>query len=453
MVYAINTSNTGYSHNFNNQNAISRPQMRSSYYETHYPLYQCDWTGIRGSHTSRIALSSYREDTTNRLQVVYSFPETNLPYESDPNVPIDRSKIEGLDMHKIAEISVNFPVTKLQWDPSMSLGTSQTERLATASECLRIYELSGRPEGGNGPFRLVERVALSNSKTKNLNQLPPLTSFDWCVADPKQIITCSIDTTCTLWDLSKGVARTQLIAHDSEVFDVKFLYGDKNVFSSCSSDGSIRVFDLRSLEHSTIIYEPQIKSSASSVAPSPIAYNPSQSSSTSPGLKPTPLLRLATSNYNANHIAAVEAHGSRVIVLDLRYPGIPIRILSHHQAPINSIEWHPTKNWLLTGSDDCQAFVYDLSNLDIPRSSSKSDQSPAQDGKSMETNSTGGTSSASTHRSSRRSKTADLFDNSLTELPAYAYSEDSEINNVTWDVDGQWAGVVSGKGFQAIKIE
>ncbi len=54
--------------------------------------------------------------------------------------------------------------------------------------------------------------------------------------------------------MTKQTARTQLIAHDREVFDLAFARG-KDVFASVGADGSVRMFDLRSLEHSTIIYE------------------------------------------------------------------------------------------------------------------------------------------------------------------------------------------------------
>ena len=72
-------------------------------------------------------------------------------------------------------------------------------------------------------------------------------------------------------------AKTQLIAHDKEVYDIAFARG-KDIFASVGADGSVRLFDLRSvsffyhatesatesdasprsrrsLEHSTIIYE------------------------------------------------------------------------------------------------------------------------------------------------------------------------------------------------------
>jgi len=82
----------------------------------------------------------------------------------------------------------------------------------------------------------------------------PLTSFDWNETDPSMIGTSSIDTTCTVWDVETGQAKTQLIAHDKEVYDIAFA-PSTDVFASAGADGSVRMFDLRSLEHSTIIYE------------------------------------------------------------------------------------------------------------------------------------------------------------------------------------------------------
>ena len=52
-----------------------------------------------------------------------------------------------------------------------------------------------------------------------------------------------------------GTVRTQLIAHDKEVFDISFSRGSSQIFASVGADGSLRLFDLRRLEHSTIMYE------------------------------------------------------------------------------------------------------------------------------------------------------------------------------------------------------
>ena len=72
----------------------------------------------------------------------------------------------------------------------------------------------------------------------------PLTNFDWNEIDLNMIGTSSIDTTCTIWQLETGQAigstrptmdaalRTQLIAHDKEVYDICFNKGHKDVFGS-----------------------------------------------------------------------------------------------------------------------------------------------------------------------------------------------------------------------------
>ena len=86
----------------------------------------------------------------------------------------------------------------------------------------------------------------------------PLTSFDWNEVDPNLLGTSSIDTTCTVWGLETGQVlgrvnmvsghvKTQLIAHDKEVYDIAFSKagGGRDMFASVGADGSVRMFDLR----------------------------------------------------------------------------------------------------------------------------------------------------------------------------------------------------------------
>ena len=73
----------------------------------------------------------------------------------------------------------------------------------------------------------------------------PLTSFDWNEVDPTLAVTSSIDTTCTVWNVETRQAKTQLIAHDKEVYDVAFATNSTDVFASVGADGSVRMFDLR----------------------------------------------------------------------------------------------------------------------------------------------------------------------------------------------------------------
>ena len=172
-----------------------------------------------------------------------------------------------LEYTKTAEATHSYPVTRILWEPPSSQKQT-TDLLATSGDHLRLWSLPAaqtmqsnsitRPVSQSiQPAKLSPLALLSNSKSPE--HTAPITSLDWNTISPSLIITSSIDTTCTIWDIPTLTAKTQLIAHDKEVFDVRFCANTVDVFVSCGADGSVRMFDLRSLEHSTIIYEPTEK--------------------------------------------------------------------------------------------------------------------------------------------------------------------------------------------------
>lgn len=180
----------------------------------------------------------------------------------------------SLDFTKVAEATHSYPVTRLLWEPPSSQKQS-TDLLATSGDHLRLWSLPSETSANPGnnitrsardttSTKLTPLALLSNSKTPD--HTAPLTSLDWNTVSPSLIITSSIDTTCTIWDIPSLTAKTQLIAHDKEVYDVRFCAKSVDVFVSCGQDGSVRMFDLRSLEHSTIIYEPTGKEERGSSA-------------------------------------------------------------------------------------------------------------------------------------------------------------------------------------------
>lgn len=98
----------------------------------------------------------------------------------------------------------------------------------------------------------------------------------------------------------------------------------------------MRVFDLRSLEHSTIIYEP---------------------------VNPPPLLRISTNSRDPNMLATFSIDSNVVHVLDIRSPGTPVVELDAHMGSVNAVEWAPQqRNILATSSDDCQVLVWDITS-------------------------------------------------------------------------------------------
>ena len=253
--------------------ALSTPS--NSNYQAPWALYAFDWckwsvTQPSGSGAGKVAVGSYLEDGHNFIQILDTQIVPQAP--SDPSSPGATS--HGIEFIKMAEATHSYPVTRILWEPPSSQKMS-TDLLATSGDHLRLWSLPAnavspvisssitRPTNSRdpAPYKLTPLALLSNSKSPE--HTAPLTSLDWNTLSPSLIITSSIDTTCTIWDIPTLTAKTQLIAHDKEVFDVRFCANSVDVFVSCGADGSVRMFDLRSLEHSTIIYEPTDKSDPS----------------------------------------------------------------------------------------------------------------------------------------------------------------------------------------------
>lgn len=292
----------------------------------------------------RLAIGSYVEQYTNTVQIIKK--RCDLPIRptavgsSDPHLAVHHHPHNQIPHHggsafdpcsnqlyKSSEFDHPYPCTKLLWSPDRS--TQSKDLLATTGDYLRLWSI---PESES--IQPKKEVLLNNNK--NSEYCAPLTSFDWNEADPNTIGTSSIDTTCTVWDVTNQVAKTQLIAHEREVFDIAFARG-KDVFGSVGADGSLRLFDLRSLEHSTIIYE-------------------------SPNY--VPLLRLGWNKQDANYLATFMADSHRTIVLDIRVPSTPVVELGGHSGCVNATAWAPHSSChICSAGDDSQALIWDLSGL------------------------------------------------------------------------------------------
>mmetsp|Transcript_24825 Transcript_24825/g.49589 ORF Transcript_24825/g.49589 Transcript_24825/m.49589 type:complete len:335 (-) Transcript_24825:179-1183(-) len=281
-------------------------------YNAPWELYGMSWS-VRPDKKFRLAIGSFIEEYSNKVQVL----QLNEPKGS------------------FVESSVfdhPYPTTKIMWVPD-KVG-NRPDLLATTGDYLRIWEVQ---QSTSSTSSVAMRKLLNNNK--NSEFCAPLTSFDWNETDPSIVGTSSIDTTCTIWNVETGQAKTQLIAHDKEVYDIAFACGTE-VFASVGADGSVRLFDLRSLEHSTIIYESQ---------PPPDAM---------------PLLRLAWNKQDANYLATFMMDSRSVVILDIRLPSIPVAELQGHEQSVNAIAWAPHSHChICTAGDDAQALIWDLQAL------------------------------------------------------------------------------------------
>jgi len=256
----------------------------------------------RKDNPNRFLIGSFLEDFKNKIRVVEYFPDSKA-------------------FHSTNEFEHPYPPTRLMFVPDVS-GT-HPDLFASTGDYLRLWEIK------NGSVQ--SRGSLSNSK--NQESCSPLTSFDWNPYDLSIIGTASIDTTCTIWDIQAQKLKTQLIAHDQEVFDIAF-GRCKDTFASVSADGSMRLFDLRALEHSTIIFE----------TPNTV-----------------PLLRLSWCRQDPNYLATFSVGSGSVYIIDIRKPSIAVATLKSHTSCVNDITWSPhSSTQLLSAGEDKSALIWDL---------------------------------------------------------------------------------------------
>ncbi|KAK6376603.1 uncharacterized protein PV06_05861 [Exophiala oligosperma] len=345
-----------------------REHPQNSNYIAPWPIYAVDWCKwpprSSGGSSGKVALGSYLEDNHNYIQIL----ETQRT-QVDPENPHGE---RGLEFIKTAEATHAYPVTRILWEPPSS-NKQTTDLLATSGDHLRLWSLPNdqhgyqsnsinRPPNSKSPppQKLSPLALLSNSKSPE--HTAPITSLDWNVVQPSLIITSSIDTTCTIWDIPTLTAKTQLIAHDKEVYDVRFCANSVDVFVSCGADGSVRMFDLRSLEHSTIIYEPSEKQQdKNSQLSDPLSTSPTRGSGSQTLSFPPPLLRIAASPHDTHLLATFSQDSSVIRVLDVRQPGQALLELKGHSASVNCVEWSNTQRGLLaSGGDDCCVLLWDL---------------------------------------------------------------------------------------------
>ncbi|KAF5370870.1 hypothetical protein D9758_002077 [Tetrapyrgos nigripes] len=430
------------------------------------PVYALDWCKTtppgqqRTRSAFRLGIGSFCENYQNRIAIIGLQDERVLVEDDYTDYP---------DFVTLCEAPHNYPVTSLQWQPASAASFAWTQRagtselLATTGDALRIWDYVGDGQAAMSNYvgrqatstghSLSMKTALSGvrsafflgvqailsvpqqqSKGQNQSNGAPITNFSWNEKMPSLIVTASIDTTCTVWNIDTSTAVTQLIAHDREVYDVAWLPGSTDIFVSVGADGSLRAFDLRSLEHSTILYE----------TPAPKNVPPPSSTPSTTARPPTsPLLRIAFNPSDSNYMSTFHMDGNDIQILDMRSPGQPVMELKAHHAQINGLGWGTADHPLLASAgDDCQVLLWDLANY-----------------------TTNGTSPHPSAGSRLNSPRPDIKKKVITE-PVMAYTAPSQVTNLAWSplipgfamnaaqttATGEWLAIASGKSIKALKV-
>ncbi|KAG5437386.1 hypothetical protein PCANB_000817 [Pneumocystis canis] len=342
-------------------------------YTLDWPTYAIDWAqGIPGY----ILLGSFTENEINQIEVI----------------TIQSNMIQGI--RPVGRVKLDYPATQVQWKPTTT-STQLRNVFANTGDALRIWKIKDN--------EIITLAVFKQTRYSDITAAPT-TSLDWNPVNHEIIVTGSVDTTCVIWDIERQTAQAQLIAHDREVFDVAFLAQSADIFVSSGAEGSLRMFDLRSLEHSTILYEASLYDTKSDEL--------------------LPLLRVSANTQNQYILATFHLDSNIVHLIDIRFPGTPVLNLIGHDGNINCVQWAPgSRHICATGGDNGQILIWNTAT----------------------NNALLGPDTASY---------GNIKNNICKQLneSVFFWNTNAEINNLCWSDDAKWIGVCWGTNFQALKI-
>lgn len=158
-------------------------------YVAQWPIYAVAWSHRRASGNPRLAIGSFLEDYANKVELVVFNPDTS-DFSADSRLVFD---------HPYAPTNIMFLPSEAN-----AAASSATELLATSGDYLRVW--------GVHHDRVEMRSHLNSNRASDFSSA--ITSFDWAAFDPSRIVACSVDTTCTVWEVEREAVEAQLVAHD-----------------------------------------------------------------------------------------------------------------------------------------------------------------------------------------------------------------------------------------------
>ncbi|RZF48244.1 hypothetical protein LSTR_LSTR006211 [Laodelphax striatellus] len=224
---------------------------------------------------------------------------------------------------------------------------NSTVMCAVWSEMGKVTILDLKPH-----LQTVDSPVLPNSCKNMINkreEVKPMFVFtghqtegfavDWSSAAPGVLATGDCRRNIHVWKPNEGswtVDQRPLIGHTKSVEDLQWSPNESNVLASCSVDKSIRIWDVRE--------------------------------------SPTQACKLTVEDAHESDVNVISWNKKEPFIVsggddgllhvwDLRMfqKGKQVAKLKHHQAPVTTVEWHPTDSSVFaSGGEDHQIAIWDL---------------------------------------------------------------------------------------------
>jgi WD repeat-containing protein 68 len=318
---SINNKDESIKENQNKNEEEENNRYIKKYKSNDSRLYGITFQSSIESNIINFAVSSLNINKDNNISLL-SFHQDDLDEDEEGNTLETNSNniinSENSEIKLKSQVKCDFPVSSILFSPH----EENKNLLIATSDLLSVYSYEEE--------QLKLKIAF---KRKMKNYCGPLTSCDWSRANNAIIGVSSVDKTCTIWDLNKNVDKYMIIAHDKEVYDIA-LGPDEFIFMSTGADGSVRLFDSRQANSSSIIFETRDES---------------------------PMTRLKWNLVNPNFILTVILDKNEIFILDQRKLSVPYGILKVHTNVVNNVIWAPQSNSnLISVSDDKSALLWDI---------------------------------------------------------------------------------------------
>ncbi|XP_068157642.1 GATOR2 complex protein WDR24 [Drosophila tropicalis] len=206
---------------------------------------------------------------------------------------------------------------------ALALNKDNTQIAVAGRSLLKVYSIDN--------YGFTESCNMRGGKNQNLSYSS--NDVSWSTLDSNLLATAATNGVVSVWDLSKFGRQKQLLVyneHERTAHTVTFHSSEPNILISGSQDGTIKCFDIRSDKSVNTYF-----SNSESVRD--VKFSP----------------------HTQNIFSAVSENGT-VQLWDMRKWDKCMVQFTAHSGPIYTCDWHPTRNWLATGSRDKQIKVWNM---------------------------------------------------------------------------------------------
>ncbi|XP_055695511.1 GATOR complex protein WDR24 [Lutzomyia longipalpis] len=207
---------------------------------------------------------------------------------------------------------------------ALALNKDCTQIAVAGRSLLKVFSIEAE--------KFVEVCNMRGGKNQNLSYSS--NDVAWSYLEQNILATAATNGVVSVWDLSRFGRHKQLLVyneHERTAHSVMFHPTEANLLISGSQDGTIKCFDTRNDKGAVMTYF----SNSESVRD--VKFSP----------------------HNPNTFAAVSENGT-VQIWDIRKPEKCTNQFTAHSGPIYTCDWHPTQQWLATGSRDKQIKIWNM---------------------------------------------------------------------------------------------